>query len=119
MQEDTGILCSYDSDDIENKMNIAEKTQVYRIIQECVNNTVKHAKATALKLSINKKDNTIEMTYQDNGQGLKNRNTGKGMGFMSMLERVKILNGGMVISDNSGKGIKLVFDFCPKNFKQQ
>lgn len=118
IQEDTAFVCSYSGlTNIDNLLTLEEKTHFYRILQECINNTLKHSKAKALKVSVKKIKNGIRLTYRDNGKGLKEKKVGKGIGFMSMLERVKMLNGTMEVSANSGKGIKLIFDIHPKNNK--
>jgi len=115
VQEDTALVCSYSGlSNIDSLLSLEEKTHFYRILQECVNNTLKHSEAKALKVSIQSIKNGLRFTYRDNGKGLKEKKGGKGIGFMSMLERVKILNGTMEISANSGKGIKLIFEIHPK-----
>ena len=77
-----------------------------------MNNTIKHADATALKVTVLKKDDFFQLIYQDNGKGL-NKSAAKagGIGFMSLKERARIIKGEMNISDNSGRGFRLIINF--------
>lgn len=93
------------------------RLHLYRIIQECLNNTIKHAEATAIKITIEEKQDKLYLTYQDNGKGILQKSQLNGMGMLSIQERVRILNGNMDLK-NTEKGIKLQFIFqkeslCP------
>ncbi|MCS7076396.1 MAG: sensor histidine kinase [Bacteroidia bacterium] len=93
------------------------KLHLYRIIQECLNNTVKHAEATAVKISIEQKNHKLYLIYQDNGKGISHKGQLNGMGMLSIQERVRMLQGNMDLK-NTDKGIKLQFIFnirslCP------
>jgi signal transduction histidine kinase len=93
------------------------KLHLYRIIQECLNNTVKHAEATAIKIVLEEKQDKLYLIYQDNGKGISQKSQLNGMGMLSIQERVRILKGSMDLK-NSDKGIKLQFSFekeklCP------
>lgn len=112
VQESSDIVCSFEIDDQIDNLPINILTHVYRIIQECVNNTMKHAEASALKVTVFKKDDFFQLIYQDNGKGIqKAENKFSGLGFMSLKERARIIKGEMNISDNSGKGFRLIINF--------
>lgn len=112
IQESTGLVCSFEIDESINKLHIDKLTHIYRVIQECVNNTIKHANATALKVTIQRGEEGFNLIYQDNGIGVtKNQLKNTGIGFMSLRERARILNSELIISDNSGKGFKLILNF--------
>ncbi|RYD97129.1 MAG: tetratricopeptide repeat protein [Sphingobacteriales bacterium] len=81
---------------------------LYRIIQECVNNVVRHAKATALYISIHKEEEHIAVLIEDNGIGIDvNRMWATdGLGLQSIRSRVEYLHGSVewnnVNDDKSG-----------------
>lgn len=76
------------------KFENEEGLHLYRIIQEAVNNAVRHGKATAIIIDIYKVDD--EVYFQISNNGLKfniDRLTGTGLGVKHMKERVNMLNG--------------------------
>lgn len=71
---------------------------LYRIISELVNNTLKHARASTLTITLTA-DQEITCRYQDNGIGLAHSPEGSGLGLKSMRARVEALGGSFVISE--------------------
>ena len=86
------------------------KIVIYRIIQEAMNNVVKHSKADLVRLCLRKIDDRMELILQDNGRGfaaekaLSMENTGRGLGLTSMRERVELSGGSLAIESTEGKG---------------
>ncbi|MBY0479020.1 MAG: tetratricopeptide repeat protein [Chitinophagaceae bacterium] len=79
---------------------------LYRIVQELVNNILKHATATQAVVQLNKLNGTITITVEDDGNGfdtsiLQQR---KGMGWSNILSRVEFMKGVMDVQSESGKG---------------
>ncbi len=107
VQRDTNIVCSFEICEETESLDLEKKTHLYRIIQECINNTLKHSNATALKIAIKKENDLLKLTYQDNGKGISKNEFSNGMGFMSIRERVRIINGILSFDDKSDKGFKL------------
>jgi two-component system NarL family sensor kinase len=112
VQSSTGIECSFDITDKVETLTLNVKTHLYRILQECTNNTIKHSGATALKISITEKNNEFVMTYQDNGSGFGSKQN-KGLGILSIKERAKIINGSVHFGDKGSKSFKLILKFKP------
>lgn len=90
----------------------------YRIVQELLNNCVKHAHATEITviLQLRRKKLLIEVT--DNGRGFdakKTREMQKGIGLQSVSNRVKLLNAKMKLTSRIGKGtsVRLTIDASP------
>lgn len=79
---------------------------LYRIIQELVNNTIKHAEATILSLNIEVQSGLLKIDYSDNGKGFNvdEKLDSKTMGLSSMQSRVNFLNGKVDIESEKGKG---------------
>jgi len=112
IQDSTDIVCSFEIEPEIDEFSIQILTHIYRIIQECVNNTIKHSGATALKVTVLKKEDFFQLIYQDNGKGIqKAENKLTGLGFMSLKERSRMIKGELNISDNSGKGFRLIINF--------
>lgn len=105
----------YTMQDLETLLCEETRLHLYRIIQECLNNTIKHAEATAVKITFfEQKQDKLHLIYQDNGKGIQQKSQLNGMGMLSIQERVRILNGSMDLK-NSEKGIKLHFIFEKEN----
>jgi len=114
-EQGTGIICSYDLPPLKKQPAEQVKIHVYRILQECINNTIKHAEASALKVEFLPEGELWTLTYQDNGKGMPDKKKLKGMGMMSIAERVKMMDGEMAVSSNElGKGFKLKVTFSPQ-----
>ena len=112
IQKGTGIICSYDIDEKVETFSLEAQTQLYRITQESINNTVKHAKATALKVSISRNNGGYIFEYMDNGKGLdESNNINEGIGMHTIRERALKINGKAIFSDNKGKGFKCIIKF--------
>jgi len=111
IQKGTGIICSYDIDEKVETLNLEVQTQLYRIIQESINNTIKHANATALKIAITTNNGSFLFEYMDNGKGLDESNNIEGIGMHTIRERALKINGKAIFSDNKGKGFKCTIKF--------
>lgn len=110
IQSSTKIECSFDVTDKIEELSLQTKTHIYRILQECTNNTIKHAQASALKISIVEKNNEFVVVYQDNGVGISSKQK-DGLGLLSIRERAKIINGSVNFEDKTNKSFKLTLKF--------
>lgn len=92
--EDRKYEVELDLEDVSCETNIILVT-IYRIVQECLNNIVKHADATKVSLKCKMKDNVCYITISDNGNGFKKENYDKEkhFGIIYIKERVKLLGG--------------------------
>ena len=82
---------------------------IYRIIQEAMNNCVKHANAAKVSLSIIRTKNALEIIFSDNGIGFNKailKDT-KQFGLVGIEERVKFLKGIFKIDTTLNKGTTL------------
>ena len=86
---------------------------VYRSICELVNNTVKHAKASLINISLNIKNDIIDILYDDDGTGCNIEETlegqTEGMGLQNMLSRISSINGYLEMDSKKGKGFHAYF----------
>lgn len=81
---------------------------VYRIIQELITNTIKHARASEIRIHINQFDDEMNIMYEDNGIGMVG-SLFDGLGLMNVESRVRTLNGKMSWESNH-KGTFYNFD---------
>ncbi len=79
---------------------------LYRVVQEALNNIIRHAAATAIKVSIAQKDNNIQIVIADNGKGFNPSDPGfhHGIGLNSMQQRVSMTGATLDIQSEEGQG---------------
>lgn len=94
----------------EDEISDEIKLIIYRILQEALNNITKHSHGDCVRLSLEKKENALELIIQDNGRGfdpletLSNMDSGGGLGLISMKERAEHAGGLFFIESEMGKG---------------
>jgi signal transduction histidine kinase len=76
----------------------------YRIVQELVQNSLKHARATEILVQITRTDNQIALLVEDDGAGFDPENAKKGMGTDNLLRRAQFLKGEMNVQSSKGQG---------------
>ncbi len=85
---------------------------IFRIVQESLNNIIKHSSATKADISLKRIEGKIHVTINDNGRGitLKKRSNGKSLGLIGMRERALSVGATFEITGNKGRGtsVKLV-----------
>jgi signal transduction histidine kinase/ligand-binding sensor domain-containing protein len=116
MIKQVGESCEIDFDtEIDNIDGIFSKENeinLYRIVQESLNNILKHSKATDVEVSIKRLENSIKLRVSDNGIGFYQTgdNDNFGFGLHTMAERAKMLNGIFVIQSNQNKGTEIILE---------
>lgn len=105
--------------DIQSDMNFTDdydelkKLEIYRVVQECLTNSAKHANANTITLSICDKDNDLYICISDDGIGIPKQeeendsDKKKHYGLQIMKERVSILNGRCYINSKRNEGTKI------------
>jgi len=83
------------------------KLNIYRIIQEQLNNIVKHAGAKKISISVQAENNIIRIVMTDDGKGFDTTKKRKGIGILNMVNRVESFNGEMEIKSSADKGCKI------------
>ncbi len=82
---------------------------LFRIIQELINNIIKHAKATEVDISLLKTKDQLILIVEDNGIGLSEKQEGeKGIGLLNIEYRAKNLGGSFNISSQENKGCSAI-----------
>jgi PAS domain S-box-containing protein len=96
---------------LQQRLDPAAEISIFRIIQELVNNCIKHAEATVIRITLVKKDNTITIEVQDNGNGFiyhDNETYLNGSGLASIKNRISLFNGTLQVNSTPGKGTKVL-----------
>lgn len=95
----------------ERRLQSSIEVAVFRLIQESLNNTAKHAKAKRVEVKLEFKPNKVLFMVSDNGIGFEQQAKGERpqFGIMGMQERVKLLQGTMKIKSKPGEGTALFF----------
>lgn len=103
----------YQTFGIEERIPEAQEVIVFRIVQELLNNVVKHAKASAVILQLLRDGQRFSLTVEDNGVGMQNSTLEKaqGIGWTNIRSRVDYLNGQMDIRSKPGQGTSINIDF--------
>lgn len=92
------------------KDNLDENIQIvmFRVIQECINNTIKHANASEVIIQVHQNDQEISAAFQDNGKGFSiHELKSDGMGIENIRSRIKFLKGKFEINSEEGRGTQI------------
>ncbi|WP_394971606.1 ATP-binding protein [uncultured Croceitalea sp.] len=95
---------TYDWDNLEGDIKI----NTYRIVQECLQNCVKHAKCKNIAVNLNFNDNKILLKIIDNGVGFNVKKGRKGIGLKNIISRIEKIDGNLNIESNIGKGTEMI-----------
>jgi two-component system sensor histidine kinase UhpB len=82
------------------------KLNIYRIVQEQINNMLKHAEARKASITINGNAGLLCLRVVDDGVGFDPAVNRKGIGISNMINRVKSYNGELIIDSSPGKGCR-------------
>lgn len=116
----SGITCSftYDSlvewDSLEGDIKI----NAYRIVQESLQNCVKHAKCKNAQVNFDYQENALKLSIKDDGVGFDINKGKRGIGLRNIISRVKKVNGTLDIKSKKGKGTTIKVNI-PANYTNQ
>ena len=98
------------ADDLDTLDEVVTIT-LYRIVQECLTNIAKHARATEVVIQLGIVDadraQKVCLGVEDNGVGMKSQSLGGGFGLIGMRERVEALSGSFELSADPGAGMNI------------
>lgn len=104
-----GISCRLTHDESITFSDNIVATQLYYIIQEAVNNAVKHSQAKNISIVFKKKNGTISLSIDDDGIGIPNINTYiRGMGINIMKYRARVINAILDVIKNASGGTRVI-----------
>ena len=90
----------------------SKKLLLYRIIQEQLNNIIKHANATEVYIELFNLENNCELLIRDNGIGAQLSNRKDGLGLKNIRNRVEVLNGDVEFVSSQGNGFCMQICFA-------
>lgn len=89
---------------------------IYRIIQEAINNVIKHANASEALVQLIVNDGQLDITIEDNGKGFEPKKVKKnGIGIANLTNRIQLLNGTYEISSSPNEGTTLYINIPLKS----
>lgn len=93
---------------IDHEMDKEYQLNWYRIIQELINNTLKHAQADHVDINISMYQNRLVLKYSDNGVGVKDKSLKTGLGLQNIESRLNLMNGELKLQEKSENGIEML-----------
>ncbi|MEQ1586038.1 MAG: sensor histidine kinase [Cyclobacteriaceae bacterium] len=109
MRESQIFKIDFQSIDMDERLSSNTEIFVYRIVQELLNNTAKHAKATHVLVQLARQNNEVSITVEDNGIGFENPNVDNaaGIGWANIRSRVDYLKGKLDVQSSRGQGTSI------------
>jgi two-component system, NarL family, sensor kinase len=109
MQISSRTKIIYEQMGTERELGNTADLYIYRIIQELINNAIKHANANQILIQLTKAANTVLITVEDDGKGLDKMQlaNAKGIGMKSIQQRVDYLKGSMEIESTPNQGTSI------------
>jgi signal transduction histidine kinase len=111
VSDSTSINLSSALEPIDGLLSPENETSAYRIVQEGLNNVVKHSHATTAHIELKRSAKQLVISVQDNGDGMRpptdNGDSSSGFGLAGIAERVRVLGGTFIIDSELSHGTTL------------
>jgi len=111
----------FNKTDFNQRLDSLVEINIYRIVQEAINNAIKYADSTHILVSLSHSENILSIVVDDNGKGfdptkVKNvKNGDGGMGMTFMRERINYIDGRFFINSELGKGTRVTLNIPINN----
>ena len=99
-----GIAFNFEAFLLENRMDEKIEVNIYRICQELINNSLKHANATEINIILRQKNQLLTLIFEDNGQGFDISKVKQGIGLSSLKDRLQAIHGQIEFDSTINKG---------------
>ncbi len=99
----------------ENRLSEKLKLTVYRIVQEQLNNILKHSGATKVKIELRQNNHILKLSVKDDGKGFDTTTKRPGVGIQNIISRAGLFNGKVHINSQVGMGCELLVNFINKD----
>ncbi|PID67821.1 MAG: hypothetical protein CR968_04745 [Flavobacteriia bacterium] len=93
-----------------NALDNTLKTELFKIIQELITNTLKHANAKEITIQLTKLEDSLKLLYEDDGIGFDTHNIQEGIGLKNIKERLKTIDGTLHIDSHKYRGTIIDID---------
>ncbi len=103
-------------DNVDGLLKKEDEIGLFRIVQECINNIIKHSDASEAEIEIIRTNGRIDISIGDNGRGFNSEeyqasaDPAKGFGIRNLQKRVNILNGNIIIRSANQKGTNIIIN---------
>ncbi len=105
----TGIQVEVEADGVADQLPDEHRTCVYRVVQEALHNSSRHAEAHRVHITASQKPGSLMLTVRDDGKGFDTTRA-RGMGLVGMEERVRHLGGQFQITSRPGSGTSVYIE---------
>ena len=118
VKSSSGIDIYYEIENIDNLIPSEYRINLYRIIQESINNILKHSNADRISITLKSDPASIYLVIEDNGKGFEHNEGAEGIGYgiEFMKERVRIIGGKLKIDSLKGRGTKIIISIPKFNY---
>lgn len=107
VEQSSNIRIDFESD-LKRRLDDEIEAAIYRATIECINNSIKHAKASNISILINDADSQLLMHYHDDGIGFNLEETlakKKGLGLFNLQNRIQTIGGKITLFSKPGQGV--------------
>ena len=110
--ESSGLCVTSEIAEVKGLLTKEAEINLYRIVQESLNNIIKHAGATEAAVTLQLEANRLRLRIRDNGRGFDARTAlsgteGSGFGLAGMAERARLLGGQLKLTSEPGRGTEV------------
>jgi two-component system, NarL family, sensor kinase len=108
------LRVNLDARGFENRLPSSVEIAVYRVIQEVINNMIKHSKADTIDVKLVRANDAVNLYIADNGVGFEKDliAKSKGIGWKNILSRISMLNGQIEVDTQPGSGTNVNIQFA-------
>jgi len=105
-----GVFVEFEGLVDDSRLDVTAATCLYRIAQESMRNASTHGQATRIGVSLQIKEDFIQLRVEDNGSGFfsEPNHRKKGLGVTSMTERIRLVNGTFSLTSQPGQGTEMI-----------
>lgn len=89
------------------KLKEAQKTGLFRVVQESLTNVMRHARARRVSVKLTESGGRLVLTVEDDGRGMQSGRVRRGLGLLGMEERIRELGGVFTVESAPGAGTKI------------
>jgi PAS domain S-box-containing protein len=107
-EESSGVAFKHKFDNVDDLFPKDAALNLYRVIQESLNNILKHSHASQARFTLERDVHEVQLTIVDDGRGFTpKKKNGSGMGLKNIAERSRILGGKLKVDSTPGQGARI------------
>jgi len=111
------LECQIDTKGMKCRPDMATEFSIYRVCQELINNTIKHAAATHIYISLVTYDHALVLLFEEDGNGFDINTCKKGYGLNNIETHIQSMKGSLLVDSSPGKGlaVTITIPLSPKH----